>query len=71
MLDARIPIIQLCQFYDLPEVADSEMTVAAWCRQQLRRPSIVGDTVGLGDADLVVREMEGGEITKVGLKLKV
>jgi potassium/hydrogen antiporter len=69
VLDARIPMSQLCKFYDLLEDVDSKITVSAWCKQKLKRPPIPGDKVSVGDAELAVREIENGEITKVGLKL--
>lgn len=69
-LDARIPMSQLCQFYDLPEIVDSNITVADWCHMKLKHPPIPGDKIPVGDAELAVRKVEKGEITKVGLKLR-
>jgi potassium/hydrogen antiporter len=44
-------------------------TVADFIRCRLRAEPVVGDAVDLDRLRLVVREMEGGRITRVGLKL--
>jgi len=31
---------------------------------------VVGDRVAMGSAELVVREIEGGDVTRVGLRLR-
>ena len=69
VIDARIPLEQLCHFYDLPRLDEAGLSVGEWCQRQLKRPPIPGDRIRIGDAELVVRELERDEITRVGLKL--
>lgn len=69
VLDARISVGQVSGFYDLPEPANPDITLGAWVAAELRRPPIIGDSVNIGRAKIVVRELKGTEIAMVGLKL--
>ena len=68
-IDPSTPVVQLCEFYDLAPPLHATLPLAAWMEEALRRPPVVGDTVRLGTAVLVVREMNEGRITKIGLGL--
>ena len=69
-LDASTPIGAVCMFYNLPQVADPQQALGPWMAAQLRRPPVVGDSVAWGSATFVVRELEAGRITRVGLGLE-
>jgi potassium/hydrogen antiporter len=62
-------VAQLCEFYELTPPLHATLPLAAWMVEALRRPPVVGDSVRLGTAVLVVREVQGGRITQVGLGL--
>jgi potassium/hydrogen antiporter len=68
-LNPGLPVQDLCGFYGLPEPPDATLSVADWMTRSLARPPVVGDAVALGAATLVVREMQQGRITAVGLGL--
>lgn len=68
-LDPGLPMSDVCAFYNLPQPDAGHMTVANWLVQTLQRPPVVGDSVPLGAAVLVVRDMREGEITSIGLGL--
>jgi cell volume regulation protein A len=70
VLEPSTPIDSICQFYGLPVPADGALSLAAWMAAELRRPPVVGDNVSLGPATFVVREMQSGTITSVGLGLQ-
>jgi cell volume regulation protein A len=68
VLDAEASLADVCQIYG---VAMPEGLAHATLREALTtrfegRP-VVGDRVSLGDIELVVREVSGGEVAKVGL----
>jgi cell volume regulation protein A len=46
-----------------------EETLAAWLARSFRGRPVVGDRLRAGAAELVVREVENGIVTRVGLKL--
>ena len=69
VLDALTPIGQLCEFYGLPTPLNSEQTLGHWLKEALHRPPVVGDSAMLGRAELSVRQMDGGQIKRVGIKL--
>lgn len=69
VIDAATPVKSLCEFYQLPEPANSHMPVGLWLASVLGRTPILGDHVQLGAATLVIRGMSGGDVTRVGLKL--
>ena len=68
-IDASIELEPLCAFYGLPVPAESQQTLAEWLRQELHRPPVLGDNAHLGRAELSVRRLEDGRITRVGIKL--
>ncbi len=68
-LDPRTSMTALCEFYDLPQPANATLALGDWIAAALRRPPVAGDTVQLGGATLVVRELRDGVITRVGLGL--
>ncbi|AHF04235.1 sodium/hydrogen exchanger [Marichromatium purpuratum 984] len=49
--------------------ADRDLTLDALIRRSLNQHPVVGDRLELGRMALVVREVEGDRVTKVGLKL--
>lgn len=69
VLNAAISVQEICDFYNLPEPEESEMSLSLWITTTLKRPPIVGDSVSLGQARLVVRQLQGDEITQVGIRL--
>jgi potassium/hydrogen antiporter len=68
-LDPALPVGAVCAFYGLPAPADASMTLGAWMAAELKRPPVVGDSVALGPATLVVRALQDGRITGIGLGL--
>jgi len=68
-LDPRTSVVALCEFYDLPQPPDATLALGDWIAAALRRPPVAGDTLQLGSATLVVRELRDGNITRVGLGL--
>jgi potassium/hydrogen antiporter len=66
-LDPLTPLREVCAFYELPLPTRADLTVCDWMVDRLRRPPVVGDTVRLGPATLVVRELVQGRISRVGL----
>jgi potassium/hydrogen antiporter len=65
------PIGAVCEFYGLPapDPDDAGLPLGDWLARQLRRPPVAGDHVVLGPATLVVRELQDGRISRVGLGL--
>jgi len=68
-LDPQTSVVALCEFYDLPQPPDAALALGDWIAAALRRPPVAGDTLQLGSATLVVRELRDGIITRVGLGL--
>ncbi len=69
VIDARTPLIQLCDFYSLPTPDENDHTVGDWLALSLHRPPVVGDSAHLGHAELCVRSMDGKNIRQVGIRL--
>lgn len=71
VLDSDAPIGAVCEVYGLPlpVPVSPQLPLASWLAARIRRPPVVGDAVRLGVATLVVREMQGPQIAKVGLRL--
>lgn len=69
-LDPRMPVGPLCAFYGLPEPPHAGLPVGQWLAQAVGRPPVAGDRVRLGSATLVVRALEQGQISGVGLILE-
>jgi cell volume regulation protein A len=68
-LDPSLPVTLVCEFYNLPVPDRAEQPLADWMAAELRRPPVAGDSVALGGATLVVRELAEGRISRVGLGL--
>jgi hypothetical protein len=66
---ASLPVALVCEFYNLPPPIGAELPLADWMAAELRRPPVAGDSVALGSATLVVRELAEGRISRVGLGL--
>jgi len=71
VLEAGAPIKVVCEFYNLPlpAAAQADLPLGEWMVLQLRRPPVAGDSVVLGQATFVVRELSDGRIVRVGLGL--
>ncbi len=69
VLDAGTTMDNLCAFYGLPVPGEPSQTLGQWLTEKLHRPPVVGDSVPLGQAELSVRAMEGGQIRRVGIRL--
>jgi len=48
----------------------TDQTLARYLDESFRGRVVVGDRVGLGSAELVVREIEDGRVTRIGLRLR-
>jgi cell volume regulation protein A len=60
----------LASVYDLPvEPADAQKTLAQYLDEVFHGRAVVGDRVRVGSAEVVVREVEHGKVTRVGLRL--
>lgn len=68
-LDPELPVGHVCDFYGLPAPQQAGLSLADWIAGRLRRPPVVGDSVSLGSATLVVRNVRDGRICAVGLGL--
>ena len=60
----------LCSFYPLPMPTQASMPLGEWMAAELDRPPVVGDIVRHGNASFVVRELKGGQISRVGLGIQ-
>jgi potassium/hydrogen antiporter len=68
-LDPELPVAQVCDFYGLPTPEQAQLPLADWIVESLRRPPVAGDSVCLGSATLVVRDVHEGRICAIGLGL--
>lgn len=66
--EARVRDFAEAYGFDVPEEA-ADRTLAQHLNQTFHGRAVVGDRTQLGDAELVVREIEGNEITRVGFRL--
>jgi cell volume regulation protein A len=68
--DGDLPLGKLAEFYDLT-VAEEErpLPLSDIVRARLGRTPLLGDRIGLGDIELIVRGVRGGRITEVGIEL--
>jgi cell volume regulation protein A len=66
-LDPSAPIGSVCGFYGLPAPQDESQPLGVWMRNELRRAPVAGDVVKLGSAEFVVRLVEDGKISSIGL----
>jgi len=69
-LDPDTAVSAVCEFYGLPVPEQTSASLADWMHSELRRPPVAGDSVGLGSAVLVVREVTEGRISGIGLGLR-
>jgi cell volume regulation protein A len=67
-LDGDAPLGEVAETYgvEIPEQAKSQ-TLARHIDRQFHRRPVVGDFVSIGRMNLVVREIQGRSITKVGI----
>jgi potassium/hydrogen antiporter len=66
-LDPSAPIGSVCGFYGLPAPQDESQPLGVWMRNELRRAPVAGDVVKWGSAEFVVRLVEDGKISSIGL----
>ena len=66
-LDPNVPVGSICDFYGLPAPTDAAATLGDWMVAKLRRRPVAGDSVRLGPAVLVVRELKGDRIASIGI----
>ncbi len=70
-LNADADLAEVARLYGLTlDPADAAGTLEQCLKRRFDRP-VVGDRVRLGSVEFVVREMQGGRIVKVGMKLRV
>jgi cell volume regulation protein A len=69
--DGELPVGKLAEFYDFAaEEADRAVSLAEFVHRRLGRTPVVGDRVRVADIELVVQEMQGERIARVGLELE-
>ena len=66
---ANTPMRDLCAFYGWPLEDRHDMAVGDWLQEELGRPPIEGDHTALANAELSVRAMKEGRISRVGIRL--
>lgn len=66
---ANAPMRDLCAFYGWPLEDRHDLAVGEWLQQELGRPPVEGDHTTLGQAELSVRSMTEGRISRVGIRL--
>ena len=66
---ANTPMRDLCAFYGWPLEDRHDMAVGDWLHEELGRPPIEGDHTALANAELSVRAMKEGRISRVGIRL--
>ena len=69
-LDPSAPVGSVCEFYGLPAPPDPSVALGDWMTAALRRPPVAGDSVRLGAATFVVREVADGKIASIGFGLQ-
>ncbi len=67
--DAVIADLGMAYGIDIPDEIGN-MTLAAYLSRMFRGRAVVGDRANLGRAQLVVREIEDGQVHRVGLRLR-
>ncbi len=68
-LDPQTLVADICQFYGLEAPAQASLPLGIWMARELGRPPVAGDSLKLGAATLVVRSLEDGRISRIGLGL--
>lgn len=71
VLNGDTPLVALVSAYDLaiPDRRGGDETLDAYLRRLFKGRAVVGDRVKLNNMEFVVRAMDGGRITQVGLKI--
>lgn len=70
LLHGDVLLSDLAAVYDFPvPPAEAGKTLAQYLAQVFHNRVVVGDRVRIGSAELVVREVEAGEVRRVGLRL--
>ncbi len=69
-LNPTATVGSVCEFYGLPEPANASATLGHWMLAELDCEPVAGDTAQLGPLTLVVREVDAGNISRIGLGLK-
>jgi potassium/hydrogen antiporter len=71
VLDADAGVRDVADAYGLPlSAAQGDETLAQYLVKRFHRRPVVGDRAPLGKAEIVVRDIEAGRITKVGLRIR-
>jgi cell volume regulation protein A len=71
VLNGNAILGELCAVYGIEVPAGhAGKTLADYLNERSRGRVVVGDHASLGRAELVVRELQEGRVTKVGLKLR-
>ena len=70
VLEPHTPLAAVCEFYGLPLPAGAPAALGDWMAAEIRRPPVAGDSLRLGAATLVVRELRDGRISSIGLGLR-
>jgi cell volume regulation protein A len=71
VIEGDVPLGRLCGMYGLPfEPLMRDEPVGAFMRLRLGDALVVGDRVRIGEAELVVRELDGERVAKVGLEVE-
>jgi cell volume regulation protein A len=68
---SEVPLGRIATFYgfSVPET-ESETSLADFIRARLPHDPILGDRIRFEDIELVVRDMNGERITRIGLELE-
>lgn len=66
---ANTPMRDLCAFYGWPLEDRHDRAVGDWLEEELGRPPIEGDHTSVANAELSVRAMKEGRISRVGIRL--
>jgi cell volume regulation protein A len=69
-LNANVELAALAQNIGLSVPAEqADKTLAEYIRDQLHTTPVVGDRVAMGKAEIVVKAVDDGQVTRVGLKI--
>lgn len=68
LLDAAAPAADIAAFYGLDIQPLPDQTMGDWLEHALGKPAVVGDEFDISGHALMVSEMEGGRITKIGVR---
>lgn len=69
VLDPTASVGSVCDFYSLPMPANPSVPLGIWMLGELRRAPVAGDVVRVGSAMMVVRRVDAGKISSIGLGL--